>query len=468
MTPLTLICFYLSVCLLTHAGELKHQTIANDNPEITLTKFAYGSCWKSTHSQKHWPVILENKPQLWIWLGDNIYGDTSVMDLLKKKYNLLGATEGYQNLAKSCPILATWDDHDYGANDAGAGFSMKKESQKLFLEFFNERPDSARNKREGVYSSYYFGPAETRVQVILLDTRYFRSHLKKGAGKPPYKRMGKWIADSSPTTTLLGDAQWRWLERELHQPAKVRFIATSIQFSVPHHGHETWANMPLEKQRMIDLIKKTKAEGVVFLSGDIHSSELCITEPQGCYPLVDFTSSSLNVPLGTSNTHQRTGPAYGGANFGLVQIDWAAVDPVVSISTKDNQNQTRLHHSLHLSDLTFSEKNLIPQTSIENFARKWQTFYGAMTIKKDADGKWHASCAERNLKLRPSATGLSGTWQGVNSSGKVSFQLSRNGRFLRGKHSEGALPLQLDWAAWQPDWETHFKRDDYHLRKKKK
>ena len=173
----------LFLCLLlsslTHADELTHQTIPNDNPEMTLSKFAYGACWKPTHSQAHWPVILANKPQLWLWLGDNIYGDTQDMEIMRKKYGQLGATEGYQNLAKSCPVLATWDDHDFGANDAGADFPKKVESQKLFLDFFNERSDSARHQREGVYTSYYFGPAEQRVQLILLDTRYFRSPLKR-------------------------------------------------------------------------------------------------------------------------------------------------------------------------------------------------------------------------------------------------------------------------------------------------
>ena len=434
---------------------------------MTLSKFAYGACWKPTHSQAHWPVILANKPQLWLWLGDNIYGDTQDMEIMRKKYGQLGATEGYQNLAKSCPVLATWDDHDFGANDAGADFPKKVESQKLFLDFFNERSDSARHQREGVYTSYYFGPAEQRVQLILLDTRYFRSPLKRIDGKPPYRRMGKWTADPSPTATMLGNAQWQWLEKELNQPAKVRLIGSSIQFSVPHHGHETWANMPLEKQRMIEIIKKTKAEGVVFLSGDIHSSELCIAEPEGCYPLVDFTSSSLNIPLGASSTHRRTGPAFGAANFGLVEINWELPDPTISISTKDVKNQTRLHHSIALSALTFQKKNLTPSTN-RDFAGEWQTFYGPMKLSKSSDNKWLAQCADRTAELTLVENTLRGTWQGKNSRGKVTFQLSRNGKFLKGAYSEDDLPLQLDWAGWKADWEKPFKRDDYHLRKKKK
>lgn len=451
-----------------HADGLKHQTLPNDNPDMTLSHFAYGACWRPTHSQKHWQPILANKPQLWLWLGDNIYGDSEDMDVLRKKYAQLAATEGYRKLAATCPVLATWDDHDYGANDAGSDFPKKVESQKLFLEFFDERPDSVRHQREGIYTSYYFGTADRRVQLILLDTRYFRSPLKRIEGKPAYRRMGKWIPDDSRAATMLGKAQWQWLEQELKKSARVRLIASSVQFSAPHHGHESWANMPKEKRRMIELIKTTRAEGVVFLSGDIHSSELCIEEAKGCYPLIDFTSSSLNIPLGASSIHRRIGPAFGGANFGIVNIDWQAADPVISISTKDTNNQTRLHHSVPLSKLTFAEKNLTPSATAADYAGAWQTFHGPLTLTKNAGAAWSGTCADRTLDLILENGLLKGSWKGKNRGGKVMFALTRDGQFLKGEYSDGDLPLQLDWAGWKADWEKHFTRDSYRPKKRKK
>ena len=77
--------------------------------------------------------------------------------------------------AQTCPILATWDDHDLGANDAGGDYPKKDESQKIFLDFFGDPADSPRRHRPGVYDAKVFGPEGKRVQVILLDTRYFRS-----------------------------------------------------------------------------------------------------------------------------------------------------------------------------------------------------------------------------------------------------------------------------------------------------
>lgn len=456
------------------AGEMPsfpHSTLAHDNPGMTLDTFAFGSCCKQSHRQGHWPVIVSNKPQFWLWLGDNIYADTEDMKVLEQKYNELGSQPGYVQLKKTCPVVAIWDDHDYGRNDAGNDYAMREGSQRVFLNFFNERKDSPRWNRPGIYTSHYFGKGERRVQVILLDTRYFRTALKRIDGKPPYRPMGKYTPNSSHDASMLGDAQWRWLEDELGKPARLRLICTSVQFCAPHNGFEGWANMPLEKQRMISLIKSTRAEGVVFLSGDIHGAEMCIEEPEGCYPLVDFTSSSLNVPLGAARTRRRAGPGYGGRNFGMVEIDWDRPDPVVTLSIRDMENATRLRHGIALSGLSFGKKNMVAHTP-DAMAGTWQTHFGTMVLEgrgKDKPGsltEWTGQCGDRTLDLKWIKGGLRGTWRGKNRSGKVSFRLSRDGRFLFGSYSDGDLPLQLDWAGWKPDWEKHFKRDHYGRRGK--
>ena len=216
------------------APAFQHLTLPNDNPKMVLSHFAFGSCWKHHRSQAHWPIIEANQPQFWLWLGDNIYADTHDMEVLKKKYTQLADTPGYRKLTNKIPVLATWDDHDYGQNDIGRDYTMRVESEKIFLDFFAEPKGSQRRQRPGIYTSYYFGPEAKRVQLILLDTRYFRTPLKRIQGKPPYRRMGKWTLDHSKDATILGDAQWAWLEKELKKPAQFRLIATSIQFVAPH------------------------------------------------------------------------------------------------------------------------------------------------------------------------------------------------------------------------------------------
>lgn len=454
---LSLITFWGIAAL--EAAPFAHKTLASDNPDTLLTRFTFGACWQPNRSQEHWDQIIANHPQFWLWLGDNIYANTDEPAILKEKYQELASEPGYLRLTQSIPVLATWDDHDFGQNDAGCDYPTREESENIFLDFFNEPTNSPRRQHPGVYTSYYFGIDDQRVQVILLDTRYFRSSLIKISGNPPYRRMGKWMSNESPDVTVLGVDQWKWLESELRKPARLRIIGSSIQFCAPYNGYETWANFPLERQRMIDLIQKTKAEGVVFLSGDIHSSELCLDESTGCYPLIDFTSSSLNVPLGAASTHRRLGSAFGGANFGVVTIDWKATDPTISFSTKDLENVTRIHHTVPFSKLTFDPTNLKTPSNSVGFAGTWQTYYGTMQISKIQGDQWSLSCADRSAVLKLKDMALIGTWKNEKSAGSCEFKLTRDGRFLKGAYSYASLPLQLDWAGWKSDWESHFTRE---------
>ena len=122
-------------------------------------------------------------PELTLLLGDNIYGDTLDMNVLQAKYAKLAAMPGFQTLRQTCPILATWDDHDLGANDAGGDYPKKDESQQIFLDFFGEPSDSPRRRRPESMTRRVFGPDGKRIQIIMLDTRYFRSSpLKKKEG----------------------------------------------------------------------------------------------------------------------------------------------------------------------------------------------------------------------------------------------------------------------------------------------
>src|SRR4051812_18194719 len=90
---------------------------AQEPPEV-LHRVAYGSCAHQDRPQPIWDAVVAAKPELFLFIGDTVYGDTKDMAVLKKKYDKLAALPGWQKLVKACPVLATWDDHDMGANDA--------------------------------------------------------------------------------------------------------------------------------------------------------------------------------------------------------------------------------------------------------------------------------------------------------------------------------------------------------------
>jgi alkaline phosphatase D len=324
-----------------------------------ITHVAFGSCANQNEPQPIWDPILSLKPDVLLLIGDNIYADTEDMSVLKAKYAKLAAVPGFQKLRKKTYLLATWDDHDYGLNDAGADFRMRQESQRVFLDFFQVPKESPRRQREGVYHAEIFGPPGKRVQIIVLDTRYFRSPLLRGespgAGRAPY------LPNNDPNATVLGAAQWEWLEEQLKQPAELRLLVSSIQVVAQDHQWEKWMNFPRERHRLFELIKQTGATGIVLLTGDRHLAELSMMDAQIGYPVYDLTSSGLNRGVKAwraleLNQH-RVATMNFGDNFGVVEIDWNAKSPVVSLEIRDVVGDVRIRQKLSLDLLQPAKSN---------------------------------------------------------------------------------------------------------------
>jgi alkaline phosphatase D len=312
------------------------------SPKV-ITRIGFGSC---INTQSH-PMLdrtLQLPFEMFVLLGDNIYADTTNAAVMAEKYRVRKESAFWQGLRRKGPVLATWDDHDFGLNDAGAGYPMKVKSQALFCDFLDEPANSPRRQREGIYDAPIFGPPGRRVQVILLDTRYFRSNLATGENHV-VPSGGRYVPHPDPDATMLGAAQWTWLEQQLKAPAEVRIIASSIQFLSEFSGGEAWANLPREKQRLLDLLRDTRANGVLFISGDRHWAELSRLDRPGDYPLHDLTSSALTEEhkRGTPTPNRfRDGPTYHGNNVGLLTIDWQAISPSVRLQLFDVDGRVRL------------------------------------------------------------------------------------------------------------------------------
>ncbi len=335
--------------------------------EKPLSRISFGSCARQDKPQPIWDAVVETKPELFVFLGDTIYADTEDMDVMRAKYKQLAEQPGFIKLKKTCPIIATWDDHDYGANDAGAEYPKKREAQQVFLDFFGIPKDDPRRKQEGVYSSQVYGPVGKRVQIILLDGRYHRSPLKTGfkPGEPGDGFRGKYVPNTDKGATMLGETQWRWLEQQLRVPAEIRLIGSGIQVVADEHGSETWGNFPNERERLFRLIRDTKANGVVLLSGDRHLAEISRLPADHTvgvgYSLIDITSSSLNLPSGNFNKAKvrfaneinsyRVGLTYFDVNFGCIHVDWDASDPVIRCQVRDETGGVMLQQRLKLSQL---------------------------------------------------------------------------------------------------------------------
>ncbi len=305
-----------------------------------LQAIAFGSCNRQDLPQEMWQYIRAQHPDLWIWLGDNIYGDSEDMSVLESKYRQIKFNEEYIKLRQEVPIIGTWDDHDYGLNDAGKDYAKRQESQNLLLDFLDVPKEATVRQIEGVYQSYTFGEIGQKTKVILLDARYFRDEQFKYEGPDQQRR---YIAN--PDGDILGETQWQWLENELlTSKSQVHIIGSGIQVLPEEHGWEKWANFPKARQRLFSLIEKIQPANLVFISGDRHIAEVSKFQSEKMTsPIYDVTSSGLTHTWSTissieENKH-RVGKFVIAKNFGVLKIDWSNKKPTLKVEIRGLANQ---------------------------------------------------------------------------------------------------------------------------------
>ncbi|MGF1606683.1 MAG: alkaline phosphatase D family protein [Rhodothalassiaceae bacterium] len=289
---------------------------------------AIGSCNNQEDEQQYWNEIAAKDPAMFLFLGDNVYGDIyreerPGVEGLRHAYELQSQHEPYRSFAQDVPIYPIWDDHDYGLNDAGEELPFKQEAKQELLAFFDFPQADAVESRDGVYYAIEREVDGMTVQILMLDTRWNRSPLTRIERRIDARR-GAYVDDPSADVTILGEQQWAWLEQQLEKPADLRFIASSIQILADSHHFERWGNFPKERQKLFDLFARTGAKGIILLSGDRHLGGFYLNDQALDYPLYEFTASSLNRG-GWAKTNE-DGPyqilgTYGGENFGLIEID---------------------------------------------------------------------------------------------------------------------------------------------------
>lgn len=317
----------------------------------TTFRIALGSCADQDKPQPVLDVAVAQRPDVFIYLGDNIYGDSYTLDTIRAKYDRLASRPEFQRLKAAVPLLATWDDHDYGWNDAGRHFPQKAATKALFLDFWEVPANSTRRQHPGIYGTEWLEKDGRRIQIILLDTRTFRDDLiHRQKTDEDYKN--DYVPNQSPDSTFLGSAQWAWLEEELRLPADVRIIASSNQFSHRYNGWESWTNVPHEQQRMLNLIRKTKANGVIFLSGDVHWGEVSRLASPDLYPIYDLTSSGINKTWGKIEPNaNRRGKAIPQNNIGLVELSFGPTLSRATLSLFDVTGERVVEETVDLNKL---------------------------------------------------------------------------------------------------------------------
>jgi alkaline phosphatase D len=317
--------------------------------------------------QTFWDTILLASntpyPDLFIYTGDNVYGDCSSEKCteLRMAYYNLSLHPSIQGAASQIPIIATLDDHDYGMNNCHAHNPYKDTAKDLFQEFFNYSWNGL-PWHEGVYQSYAFGKEKKRIQIILLDTRYGRSPFQEtNNASSPYRPKEMDDMDQH----MLTEFQWQWLRQQINNEPNVvvRIIISSIQVLNDVTGFEAWRHLPMEQQRLFDLLQN---EPVIFISGDRHvggiyeMTKSSSTFSSTNHKFVEITASSLthSIPFGAYDTCTNSeecdeavgttrvsGPLVRDNHYGTISIDYDTSQITIALRRAESSVGSTYRHT---------------------------------------------------------------------------------------------------------------------------
>ncbi|MCF8241184.1 MAG: alkaline phosphatase family protein [Melioribacteraceae bacterium] len=282
--------------------------------------------------------ILLQDPDFMIWLGDNTYlreADWNSWTGIVERYTHTRSLPELQPLLGSVHHYAIWDDHDFGPNNADRSWWGKEKTLKAFKLFWSN-PTFGVNGQPGITNYFEWGDAA----FFMLDNRYFKS--------PNYREFNK--------REMLGDEQIQWLIDELvSSRAPFKFVCIGGQFLSPVPEGENHITYPEERVKILKSIDQEGIEGVIFLSGDRHFTELSKMERHGTYPLYDFTISPLtagpNKREPEPNFYRVEGTHFTERNFAKFEITGARKNRQLECTIYDSNGKEIWKYKINENDL---------------------------------------------------------------------------------------------------------------------
>ncbi|MFQ3574972.1 MAG: alkaline phosphatase D family protein [Cytophagales bacterium] len=284
-------------------------------------------------------TISKKKPDLMLWLGDNVYlreVDYDSRSGIFARYTHTRQMPYMVDFIRKSHHIAIWDDHDYGPNDSDRSYYLKQHARDAFKAFWpNPSFGLPDYPNEGVTSFYEFGDAE----FYLLDNRWWRSP--------------KDLNDKN--AEMLGSKQIQWLIDALKtSKAAFKIICVGSQMINPNTKFENFEAFETEKSHLFSLIEKHDIKGVLFVSGDRHFSEISKLERVGKYPLYEITTSPLtssSINFEEKNKLRVEGSFINQQNFSVFYFSGAGKDRILTIKFFDKQGKELLTHIIQASDL---------------------------------------------------------------------------------------------------------------------
>lgn len=287
---------------------------------------AFGSCSKFG-AQPAFYSLAAHDLDLFLFVGDNHYGNTADEGSLRWYYQWAHGISGRKEFMAKTPILATWDDHDY-TGDNTDGFAPGKDTALQVFRQYWPNPSSGTKDTEGTFFSSRLGDLE----FFLLDDRYHRD------------------VDG----TMLGSGQADWLQKALlNSQATFKVIASGSQWTA-QGSNDSWKSFLADRDALFAFIGENKIPGVVLLSGDIHRSSFrrLPTEAAG-YSLPELTSSPLSNTTSSCKTDDEIQACYNSRpSYIELSFDTTLDDPTLDASIRNDAGGIQNQWRIRLSELT--------------------------------------------------------------------------------------------------------------------
>lgn len=323
-------------------------------------KFLFGSCVYLNDSlydrpgkpYGQDPSILEKmadtEADFNIWCGDNLYlreADYSSASGIAYRYSHDRATKEYQRVLAARPNYAIWDDHDYGPDNSNQSYELKNSTYTCFKNYFPQR-NYGNNAQDGIYQTFMYSDA----QFFMMDDRFYRS-----ANELPDMVDGKPNLDK----VFYGKQQLEWLKNALlSSKAVFKFIINGGQILNPNADKECLRSYTAEFNELINFIKTNKVEGIIFLTGDRHFTEMHKISTAGCYDLIDFTSSPITSGVyAVDKTKESVNPTrvegslFIGNNFSRIGVSGPKNERKVTFETLDQKGEKKWEYSISQQQL---------------------------------------------------------------------------------------------------------------------
>lgn len=304
--------------------------------------------WDSV--QPAWRAVAAERPDAILWLGDNGYlehadsvtpADYSDPERVERRYREIKSLATVQPVLRTMANYAIWDDRDYGHSDDDRTNPLRLDVAAIFERYWANPSYGLDSGLDGIYSHVRIGGAE----VFLLDDRFWRDPDSLPA---------------APTKTILGSAQKAWLMEGLAaSDAPLKVIAIGHQVFVDYHEWESYAMFAHERQELVDWIRDRRIEGVVFVNGDRHHSELMREERERLYPLYELTSSPIAnrpFPGGLELPNPIRIGGYGaGDSYGVLDLDTTRSPGRVTFRIMDAAGSEIVRREVSLAELRFGD-----------------------------------------------------------------------------------------------------------------